>query len=281
MGDEQQATAFSAGGEQGAARFAPAALLALAYTIAAIAGLGLARPPASVAGIWLADAIALSFMLRRDQSDWLPLLAGAAVGCAAAHIAAGVATVAAAGFTLAHLVAIAVAALVVRRWLGRHIDVGAGLATYVRLQVIAAAVAPAAGALLGAVTAQFALGLDGWSIGWSWWAASAAGAIFVLPVTLWATPETLRLTFGRDHIRGVLGLALVSAATMNLAVAFTRYPYVVFSLPLAIAALRTNPFATALITATGVVSVSSAASSRESFRSISLRLIPRSQYSGR
>jgi diguanylate cyclase len=231
------------------------AFLALVYFAGAVLGLALARPPFSIAGIWIANALALSIVLRQDLRAW-PLSLGAVVlASLAANLTMGTQLDSAFGFAVANLVEVAVAAVLIRRWLGPTSAFVKGLANYGRIQLIAAVAAPAIGATIGASVAYMTSDAPPWAIGWSWWSGSALGAVVVLPVTLMATGELIRRTFRRPEVTEFLALAALSVLAMGLAVTFLRFPFVLFSVPLAIAAFRINPFATAVIVALSIATV--------------------------
>ncbi|MEO8666940.1 MAG: PAS domain-containing protein [Bauldia sp.] len=232
----------------------PAIGLLVAYFAAAVVGIELGRPPANIASIWVANAIALSFALRND-SGALPWLIGATfVASITANLATGFALPVSLGFATANVVEVAISALVLRRWLGPWITLDAGLSAYIAVLAVAAVAAPAIAALPMAATGSLGLGLPFASVWWYAARGSALGAIVVLPVVLSATTDSLRRTFGEERSEVILW-GLASAGSMAVAVAFVRYPFVLFSLPLAVAAFRTNPFFTALISMTSVATV--------------------------
>jgi diguanylate cyclase (GGDEF)-like protein/PAS domain S-box-containing protein len=236
-------------------RWLPALLLAAAYFGAAYLGVELGRPPARVAGAWIANAIALAVLLRQDQRQWPLSFAALAVACFAACKLAGLESAAAFGLTVANLMEVALGAFLLRLWFGRPIRFERNVGDYVRILLVAAGLAPAIGGIVVAAVTHAAYGAPVLGALWAWWAASGMGAILILPVVLSASPANIRRSFTPPQVGEVIGLGLVSASVMAVSVALVRYPFVLFSLPLAAAALRTNPFATALISLVSVATV--------------------------
>ena len=86
-----------------------------------------------------------------------------------------------------------------------------------------------------------------------WWSASAIGAIAVLPLILSATPAMMRDAFAGRNARVFGGIAVAAAAIAYGAVALLPYPFMPVALVLAAAAMVLNPFATAVVSALGLL----------------------------
>jgi diguanylate cyclase (GGDEF)-like protein/PAS domain S-box-containing protein len=228
--------------------------LFVAYFAAALFGIELVRWPDHLGTLWIANAVGVSFLVRRDGREWPACFAAIFLASLSANLVGGYGVAGGLGFTAANLVECAVAAFLLRAWLGRDIVLDVGLTTYVRVLAVAALAAPAIAALVAGLVGWLAFEVPFQTAWWFWLRGSALGAIVVLPVALSATPGALRRTFGPER-REFVVLGLASAAIMAAAIAFIRYPFVLFSLPLAVAAFRTNPFATALISMVSVATV--------------------------
>jgi diguanylate cyclase (GGDEF)-like protein/PAS domain S-box-containing protein len=207
----------------------------------------LANESNGIIGVWCGNAAVLIYLLRREVRDWPPVLAAVAVACFAAWSLRGYDAAAAGGIASANLVEIVGAAAVLRLWFGRTITHERRISGDFRVLFVAAGLAAALGALLVATVLHVTEGAAPIAF-WSWWGGSALGSILLLPLSLAASPENLRSTFRGATGREVLGFAVVTPLVMGLSVAFVRYPLALFSVPLVAAALRTNPFATALVT---------------------------------
>ena len=229
--------------------------IGLLYMAVAAAGILLARSPSHVFGLWAANAVALTFLLRQERREWWASLAAVAVAGTMASLVLGVAAAAALGFTAANVTEIAVAALVIRRLYDRSFRFDSNLAGYINVQLAAAILAPAIGAAIGALVVNRLDGLDYGAAWWIWWTACAMGALVALPVTLSVSVARLKQTFTGRGLAEFAVLAVLSVGLIALAVTYSSHPFVIVGLTLAGVAMRLNPFATACISAMGFIAV--------------------------
>ena len=81
------------------------------------------------------------------------------------------------------------------------------------------------------------------------------GMIVVLPLILSATPATMREATGGRNALEFVGIAVAATVVAYGAVSLVAYPFVLVALALAAAAMRLNPFATAVVSALGLLAV--------------------------
>lgn len=227
----------------------------LVYLLSALAGIAVARFPGGFAAIWIANALALTVLLRNGRRVWPAALLAVAIAGMAANLAFGVPVATAAGLTAANVIEILIAALIIRRWYGPDFGFVADIGAFLRVELVAAVFAPAIGALIGAATMLFVDGNGFASALWALWSGSAIGALVVLPVTLSASAVRARSAI-RDRKALEFGaIALAVASIAILATLYLAHPLVIVTLALSAAAMRLNPFATATVSALGIVSM--------------------------
>jgi diguanylate cyclase (GGDEF)-like protein/PAS domain S-box-containing protein len=222
-------------------------LLALTCGVAGLIDVRIAGAPFAPMGFLVANAITLAVMVRQPPVLW-PLSATAMVtGTLIASALLGRPVVSSLGLCAAGLVQVLIGAALIRKWLRGPAFPEMGLAHHLRVQFIAAGVAPVAGGYIAAITLGALVGADESAVWWSWLSGSIIATLAIAPVILTASRAYVAgAVRGRAGIEAV-SIALASMAVMGVSVAFVRYPYVLFSLPLAAAALRTNPFVTSVV----------------------------------
>ncbi|MEH6678269.1 ATP-binding protein [Phenylobacterium sp.] len=219
-------------------------VIGLAFAAAALLGVVLTRDAHSVAALWLANGVLAAGLLL------LPVRKAAILGlaCAAASLAINILTGAptdlAPVFTALNIVEAVVAALLVRRFCGNRLRIGA-LPELLRIAFLA--VAPAAGltALLAA-TALAALGRPFYEILSNWFLAHGLGMAITLPAVLLLADRRS----GPGHDKGVL----TEAGVFSLVIAVSVAAYLPWTFPapllitptLVIVAFSLGPRSTAL-----------------------------------
>ena len=235
-------------------------MLAIGYFFAAALGVWMARPPGSIASIWIANAIALVIFLRQPTSRWPALTLAVLFGGTAINLLAGDTLLVAIGRMCASSIEIVGAAVVITAIDGLNVRFAGNPVVYVRVLLIAAVAAPVVGAAMGAAVVVGTYDADFLSVMWTWWSGDAMGAMLVLPTALSFSRTRLQETLGRLGRWRTLGLMAVTVSVSFTALVTTHSPFIVTSLPLAAAATILNPFATALISAITVVTMIGAAS---------------------
>ena len=231
-----------------------AAGVGLAYFVAAIIGILMTRLPNDLAAIWIGDALMLALLLRIDRQSWPVALAAMLAAGTAANVVMGYRLLVGLGLTFGDVVEVLAAAFALQSWLGR--DVGRrveGPIAYLRIQLVAAVIAPVIGGAIGAAVLHAISGASFLDVWWSWWNANAVGATLVLPIALTVSRESVRTTFVGSHLIRFLGIAAATVGAVLLVLTNFRYPLVVLGLPLGIAAMWSSPFATALISGLSLV----------------------------
>ena len=124
--------------------------MALAYFLAAVAVIELARTPHGFAGIWIANALALTILLRQEQHRWWPLLGAVLVGGVLANLVTGTGLWMGLALMAANVTEIAIAAFAIRRFQIPTVQFDNDYFAYLRLQFVAAIAAPAVAATMAA-----------------------------------------------------------------------------------------------------------------------------------
>lgn len=224
-------------------------LAAALFFLLAIAGIALTRYPGNAAIVWLATAFGAGVTLHQPPRERVWMLAGMLVAGVAANAMFGD------PWWLALVLAASnVAEIVFATWLAPAISGGVGRASAVPLARFAlmmgatCTLAPMIGATVGAVAISSAYGGPLGHIWSTWWSADAIGMLMLVPLSVTYSRERLRDTFRRTRLPRVVGLLLLTTAMGGVSVLQTHDPFGALSLPLVVAALFTNPFATSLLT---------------------------------
>ncbi len=227
-------------------------LLSVLYFLASAFGIGLMRIPGAVATVWLANAIAIAFLLRSNRRDWPVLLVGIGLSGFAAGVVLGHPAVVSAGLMLANLVEIGIAIALARAWIGRQIRLTDGVWTYLRLLTVMAVVAPPIAGLPGAYMAAWAFGAPIEGAWISWVEGSAVGAIIVMPVAMLLKPASLRAIRGNQPPLALAALFPGGFFAGILAMYLPGTPLILIGIPIIVAGLWFHPLTAALVAATAV-----------------------------
>ncbi|UXZ37517.1 diguanylate cyclase [Cupriavidus gilardii] len=230
-------------------RWQRVSLASALFFLLAVAGIALTRYPGNAAIVWLATAFGAGVTLHQPPRERAWMLAGMLVAGIAANAMFGD------PWWLALVLGASnIAEILFVAWLAPSISGGIGRASAVPLARFAlmlgatCTLAPVIGATIGAAAISIAYGQPFAGIWSTWWSADAMGMLMLVPLSVTYSRERLRDTFPRRRLPRVAGLLLLTATVGGLAVVQTHDPFGVLSLPLVVAALFTNPFATALLT---------------------------------
>lgn len=230
-------------------RWQRVSLASALFFLLAVAGIALTRYPGNAAIVWLATAFGAGVTLHQLPRERAWMLAGMLVAGIAANAMFGD------PWWLALVLGASnIAEILFVAWLAPSISGGIGRASAVPLARFAlmlgatCTLAPVIGATIGAAAISIAYGQPFAGIWSTWWSADAMGMLMLVPLSVTYSRERLRDTFPRTRLPRVAGLLLLTATVGGLAVVQTHDPFGVLSLPLVVAALFTNPFATALLT---------------------------------
>lgn len=217
--------------DPGAHRWRLAAWLVLAYAVAALISMLIARQPGSIASIWFANAIGVAALANRPRADWPLLLAAAGIANLGANLLQGDTLLLAASFVPPNLLEIVLGAwgLQRARLPERGLRSAPALAT---LLVVGGLLPQAVSATLG--TALLApQGLDAIEGVWlRWYEGGVIGALSVLPLAFLVCRDgAASLVAGRDDAWFVVLLPLAVGVSL-LALAQLPSPFIYLTLPL-------------------------------------------------
>ncbi|WP_423196248.1 MULTISPECIES: diguanylate cyclase [unclassified Cupriavidus] len=232
-----------------ALRWRPLLLAAVGAFVLATFGIWLSRLPGNAAALWLANAFGLGMVLQRPAREARWLLAIMFGGHVLANWVGGDGMAVAVLLSTANLVEIGCSVALLRFMNARMSTVLPGrLANFALTLGVAASVGPAVGALCGAAVLAHFYGTAFTRVWWTWWNASALGMVMLLPLMVSVTPARIHATLQRGLLLRLCILLALCVAIGTVAVMQAHDPFVAMSLPLVVAALISNPFATALLT---------------------------------
>ncbi|AXK72869.1 EAL domain-containing protein [Lysobacter sp. TY2-98] len=205
------------------------------FAFAAMIALALGRVTGGTTSLWIANALIVGYALRVPTARILPLVAIAFFGTllSAGYPWRDWVPIVTAG--TANVVEVAIALVLLRR-LRVGVDAAPDGARVLAGLAIAVALAPAAGAFVGA---WVPLPIGVWSGQFlRWYCADAFGMFVALPFAWSYTREE-----GRELLRGRRGAELAACAVASMAVAYVavsqlRHPYAIIALPLLLVATR-------------------------------------------
>jgi signal transduction histidine kinase/CheY-like chemotaxis protein/HPt (histidine-containing phosphotransfer) domain-containing protein len=194
-------------------RFALLLLCAGAFVFfAAWGGIELTRQGDRVASLWLANAGALAFVLRRHDAGGFATLAVIFVANTAANLMTGDTLALAVGLAICNLIEICLAAALLLR--GNNLLASLGESGgLVRLIVFAAICAPMFSALCAATLLAVGSGMDFETVAWRWFLADCLGMVTLAPLLF-----TLRISSVQELLRASTVFELVALAAIAVTV---------------------------------------------------------------
>lgn len=212
-----------------------AAALAVLYWTLAVASIIIARQPGTIAAVWLANAVAVVFLVTSPRGHAIPLLIAAGVANALANLLFGDSWVVSLAFVVPNLVEIVVAAVLLHS--SDHTDwFTAHHGSFLRMLAWGAFVPQLLGATLGAVLLRWQGFVSFERIWLDWYIGSAAGAAAILPLAMSlrsmprAGSET-RVAYWRLFL-GVVVVTALAAVCLR----YFLYPFVVIGTVLLVVA---------------------------------------------
>ncbi|WP_329742199.1 EAL domain-containing protein [Dyella sp. A6] len=212
------------------------------------------RYAAGVAVAWFANSFLLGLLLRGWLQSVPWTLAGGFVASLIAGLIMEMPLATAMGFSLANMVEIATALLLVQRLKLSFSDQAMGR-MFVLGMTATTLIAPAAGALIGATVIAHSFGISWAAVYRDWWLGDAAGMIFMLPPLVTFSPTQLWALLTGDQATSFWPSLLISLLITVVAVQYLRRPFVVLSIPLLVAAYRLNRFGTTLVCSANIAAV--------------------------
>ena len=199
----------------------------------------------SSATIWFADAVAIAVLYRHGLRDWPLLLLAFFAANTLAGIGIGFDWDAAAEYTLAGVVEVVLAALLLRQFCARE-DYFDGLSNWVRFALLSVVIPPLASAAIGSLVLVSRYEGAFSSYFFSWYLADAVGILVLLPIALMFRRDALaRVVSGPGLGRLVLTVVLAIAAVLVI-LEVAPFPFIFVSLPLIWLAIRLPLFETLL-----------------------------------
>ncbi|PWK38333.1 diguanylate cyclase [Cupriavidus plantarum] len=227
----------------------PLLLAGVGAFVLAASGIWLSRLPGNAAALWFANAFGLGMLLQRPRHEARWLLAAMFGGYMLANWLGRDTVLVSALLSLANLLEIICSVTLLRLMTAHMGNVRSGpLASFALTLGVAATVGPAVGALAGAAVLAQAYGTPFTRVWWTWWNASALGMVMLLPLMTSVTRARVSATLQRGLLVRLSVLLVIAVAIGAVAVMQAHDPFVAMSLPLVVAALLSNPFATALLT---------------------------------
>lgn len=209
-----------------AGRLRRAALLGLAYFVAASAAVALTRFEGGVACLWIANALLLAGLSSRLFRDWSAPMLACGLGGMAATTVFGLGFGPALPLALANLTEVAVSAALLARWRLRKDALGS-LAQFSAFVLAAGFAGPIVGAFAGGLTAALASGTPLWSNIVNWYLGHALGALAFFPIFAFLLNgdigRWIRRAGRRQLGEGVAVLTLVAATALAVFVQ-NRFP---------------------------------------------------------
>jgi PAS domain S-box-containing protein len=204
------------------------------YTLLAYAAIVVARQPGTIAVVWLANGFGVAMLATARREHLLPLVGAFALANLVANLTVGDALAVSAAFLVPNAVETAIGGLLLRRS-GHAGRLPHDHQSFLRALGWGAAVAPLAGALLGAALLQ-ALGFARFERVWlDWYVGDAVGAVVMLPLVLaWrAAPAA---TLARLLEPGSLLAMVLAVSGAAASLAFMPHPLVVIAVGLSVVA---------------------------------------------
>jgi diguanylate cyclase (GGDEF)-like protein/PAS domain S-box-containing protein len=230
-----------------------AASVAVGFFLLATLGLGMSRSWGEIAAFWPATAFAAAMLWRDPRIPVAATLAGIGGAATLSSVLLGAPVDLAIILAGADVVEVS-AALVGLRWMGeRRLD--RSIPVFFGALVIVGGIAPAVSGVIAAAAIHWYLGHDLRAVWTTWWIGNALGTALVLPVVASATRRRLaEILEGRALLEAV---GLTFAAAVGVVITATRIgqPNLMMAMPVLLAAVRLNPFATAALGSATVVSV--------------------------
>ncbi|MDP3676355.1 MAG: MASE1 domain-containing protein [Novosphingobium sp.] len=198
-------------------------LLGLFVFVSAWGGIELTREGGRIASLWLANAGAVAFLLRRPNATSWDMLAAIFLANVAANVTAGDTPLLAIGLAVCNLIEITLAVILQVRTQAMFVSLGrsGGLA---RLVLFAGICAPAVSALCAATFLSVSNDADFESVVWRWFLADSMGMITLAPMLVALRPATLRELVESSRWFELTVLATLALLTTVLVFSQPAYP---------------------------------------------------------
>ncbi|MDR6235702.1 EAL domain-containing protein [Pseudomonas oryzihabitans] len=214
--------------------FLATSLLCIAFT---------GQDASSVPMLWLANGLAVAWLLRSQRRHWSLLAAAILVATVLTDVLVGGSTLRGLGFGLSNLAEVLFGAALLQR---QSLIFDRNIAAMGRLLIHGVLLPPLLGASLGTLVTALdnEPGLLFTAV--HWYIADALGLLVVLPLTFLPWPLRLAI-FSRHGLKEFLALLLLSPLLALLILSYLPYPFVYLAMLLLVAAMRLTVEGTALV----------------------------------
>jgi diguanylate cyclase (GGDEF)-like protein/PAS domain S-box-containing protein len=221
--------------------------VAAAFFLAAFAAVSLARASGAASLVWPGNALAAALLVRMPQVRWVAALPGIALaGVLANTLSEHDPLHWAVAMSCVNALEIGTTAWIFRNWLTFPLP-NISFNQSLRMVGIFAFAVPALTAIAGGWIVHAEFGVPEAVASFNWWRSGAIGSCLCAPaVYLYSTKTARRLVSPRFLVEN-LTLSAFCLISTYLAIRFVRFPFVVMSVPLMVAAFRAGSFGAALL----------------------------------
>jgi signal transduction histidine kinase len=185
-----------------------------------------------ITGIWIANAVLLSFLLKCPRWQWPQILAAGLIGNLAADATHGYGLLAAFYMSTSNLVEVVLMAAVLRGFkLDREFARPKSLLWFYAL---AAGPAPVLSAALATAAFHFTYGYTFFPEAFDWYAADALGLVIFTPLLMTVRWRALRRMFAREEVIESVLLVGVAVAAILLNFFLRAYPFAFLFFPVVV-----------------------------------------------
>jgi diguanylate cyclase (GGDEF)-like protein/PAS domain S-box-containing protein len=221
--------------------------LGAGFFLIALTAIVVTRAAGGVAVIWPANAIAAACLIRLPRVRWISagvalFLAGIASDCLGGHDSVEFA----ATLTAVNLLEIAAMVWTYRIWI-RFPYPNLSISQAAHMTLVLGLAIPGLAAVIGGFIVHVRMDSPAAQSIARWWAADAIGACLFAPAIILFSPKALQRLLQQRFLALNVATLLICIFSCFLAIRYVRFPFVVFCLPLMIAAFRVGGFGASIL----------------------------------